>query len=292
MYVKECNLGSNRSYADVMGGFLPALADYYENPTAYRVEPFRIFGNVYYVGDKKVCMHLVDTGDGLILFDSGYSHNYDGLIASIKALGFSPFDVKILIHSHGHFDHFGGGDRLRQEYGVKIYMSEIDTLLLREMPERALMKFAPCKEDGICYPDITIQDGDTISLGNTNIQCVLSPGHTPGTMSFFFKTTDGKKTLDVGYFGGVGFLTLYREYLLEYRLDSHMLDIFKQTITKLSKRRVDIFLGNHPNNNCTLEKRKYMLEHEGENPFISHNGWQIFLQELEARRADFEKRGY
>ncbi len=275
-----------------MGGFLPALADYYANPSAYAIDPFCIFGNVYYVGDKKVCMHLIDTGEGLILFDSGYSHHYDGLIHSIKALGFSPADIKILIHSHGHFDHFGGGDRLRDEYGVKIYMSEVDTALIREMPERALMNLAPGKEDTICYPDVTIRDGDVISLGNTSIECILAPGHTPGTMAFFFNANDGNHTRKVGYFGGVGFLTLYREYLRDYRLDPDMLNIFKQTIVDLSKRQVDIFLGNHPNHNCTLEKRQYMLEHEGENPFLNPNGWQIFLRALEERRADFVKLGY
>ena len=61
--VKECNLGRNRTYAEVMGGFLPALEDYYKNPSDYNIEPFRIFGNLYYVGDKKVCIHLIDTVD-------------------------------------------------------------------------------------------------------------------------------------------------------------------------------------------------------------------------------------
>lgn len=292
MYTKECDLGSNKPYREIIDGFLPNLADYYKNPIPYRVDPFRIFGNLYYVGDKKVCMHLIDTGDGLILFDSGYSHHYDGLINSVKMLGFSPADIKVLIHSHGHFDHFGGGERLRREYGTKIYMSQVDTELLREMPERALMKFAPCKEDTICYPDITIQDGDVITLGNTSIECVLSPGHTPGTMSFFFKATDGEKQLNVGYLGGVGFLTLYKEYLEEFKLDAQMLTIFKKSIKSLASRQVDIFLGNHPNHNCTLEKRQYMLEHIGENPFINPKGWKIFLQALETRRADFEKLGY
>lgn len=288
----ECNLGKNRTYDEVMGGFLPALQDYYKNPTAYNIEPFKIFGNLYYVGDKKVCMHLIDTGDGCILFDSGYSHNYDSLINSIEKLGFSPYDVKILIHSHAHFDHIGGGDRMRERYGTKIYMSEVDTKLTREMPERALMNLAPNKDDVFCYPDVTIKDGEVISLGNTNIKCVLSPGHTPGTMSFFFDAAEGEKTLRVGYFGGVGFLTLYREYLEKYRLPEDMLEILRQTIGMLGKYDVDIFLGNHPNHNCTLEKRAYMIEHPEENPFVNPNGWQIFLDAVEARCLSFKELGY
>ena len=288
----ECNLGSNITYGELMAGFLPNLQDYYKNPTEYNIEPFRIFGNLYYVGDRKVCMHLIDTGAGLILFDSGYSHNCDSLIKNVETLGFSPYDIKILIHSHAHFDHFGGGERLRREYGVKIYMSEVDTEDIKEMPERALMKYSPNAFDEICYPDITVKDGDVISLGNTKIECVISPGHTRGTMSFFFDTTDGERTLEVGYFGGVGFLTLYKEYLAEYKFEPNMLDVLKQTVEKLKKRDVDIFLGNHPNHNCTLEKRAYMLEHPGTNPFINRAGWQIFLDALEARRRDFESRGY
>lgn len=289
---KECELGVNRTYKEVMDGFLPALADFYGSPEKYNIEPFQIFGNLYYVGDKKVCMHLVDTGEGLILFDSGYSHNYDGLISAIKSLGFSPADIKILIHSHAHFDHFGGGDRLRNDYGVKIYMSTVDTDLTRQMPQRALMHLAPGKEDTICYPDITIEDGDEICLGNTRIQCVLSPGHTPGTMSFFFQATNGGKKLNVGYFGGVGFLPLYKEYLAEYQLRPDMLDVLQETVGNLRKYPVDIFLGNHPNHNCTLEKRRYMLENPGENPFVNPAGWQIFLDAVEARCADFQRLGY
>ena len=289
---KECDLGSNKTYGEVMGGFLPALADFYKNPDRYAIEPFCIFGNLYYVGDRKVCMHLVDTGAGLILFDSGYSHNYQGLLRSICTLGFSPADIKILIHSHAHFDHFGGGDRLREAYDTKIYMSAVDTELTRQMPRRALTELAPSKDDTICYPDITIEDGDVITLGNTQIHCVLSPGHTPGTMSFFFKATDGVQFLDVGYFGGVGFLPLYKEYLEEYGLAPNMLEILGNTIQLLKKRHVDIFLGNHPNHNCTLEKRQYMLENPSKNPFINPNGWQIFLDALEARRTDFQQLGY
>lgn len=289
---KECELGTNKTYEEVMGGFLPALADYYAHPEKYNIEPFQIFGNLYYVGDRKVCMHLVDTGEGLILFDSGYSHNYNGLISAIETLGFSPADIKILIHSHAHFDHFGGGDRLREKYGVKIYMSAVDTELTRQMPQRALMYLAPGKEDAVCYPDVTIEDGDEICLGNTRIRCVLSPGHTPGTMSFFFKATDGKKERNVGYFGGVGFLTLYKEYLAQYRLEPNMVEILKDTVCRLKKYPVDIFLGNHPNHNCTLEKRQYMMENPGKNPFINPEGWQIFLDAVEARRTDFQKLGY
>ena len=289
MQYKECDLGSNKTYEEVMGGFLPNLADFYQNPTKYNIEPFRIFGNLYYVGDKKVCMHLVDTGEGLILFDSGYSHNYDSLISSIKQLGFRPEDIKIVIHSHGHFDHFGGGDRLRNSYGAKILMSKIDTELIKEMPERALMHLAPNENDQICWPDETIEDGDVISLGNTNVRCVLAPGHTLGTMAFFFDAVDGEQKLSVGYIGGIGFLSIYKEYCRIYHLPENKNELLGDTIKKLQNEKVDIVIGNHPNHNCTIEKRGYMIENPGTNPFVNSKSWKILLEALEKRRVDFEK---
>ena len=289
MQYKECDLGSNKTYEEVMGGFLPNLEDFYENPYKYNIEPFCIFGNLYYVGDKKVCMHLVDTGEGLILFDSGYSHNYESLIASIQTLGFQPKDIKYVIHSHGHFDHFGGGDRLRDTYGATILMSKVDTDLLKEMPERALMHLAPSETDEICWPDKTLEDGEVISLGNTKICCKLASGHTVGTMAFFFDVTDGVKTYRVGYFGGVGFLSIYKEFCRIYRLPENKCELLKETILKLQKEEVDIVIGNHPNHNCTIEKRNYMLEHPETNPFINKDSWGIFLEALEKRRVDFAK---
>lgn len=292
MGYKECNFGISRTYEEVMGGFLPNHADFYQNPESYNIEPFQIFGNLYYVGDKKVCMHLIDTGEGLILFDTGYSHNYQSLIQSIEKLGFCPKDIKYVIHSHGHFDHFGGGDRLRDTYGAKILMSKVDTDLLKEMPERALVHLSALAEDEICWPDKTIDDGEIISLGNTQIRCVLASGHTMGTMAFFFDATDGTQKYRVGYFGGVGFISIYKEFCRTYRLPENKCELLKKTIVKLQKEDVDIVIGNHPNQNCTIEKREYMIANPGVNPFINKESWKIFLESLEKRRADFESKGY
>lgn len=289
MGYKECDLGNNKTYEEMMGGFLPNLEDFYKNPKKYNVEPFQIFGNLYYVGDKKVCMHLVDTGEGLILFDSGYSHNYESLIDSIKKIGFCPEDIKYVIHSHGHFDHFGGGDRLRENYGAKILMSKVDTDLIKEMPERALVHLAANADDKICWPDETIDDGDIISLGNTRIRCVLAPGHTLGTMAFFFDAIDGEQKLTVGYIGGIGFLSIYKEYCRIYHLPENKNELLKDTIIKLRDEKVDIVIGNHPNHNCTIEKRQYMIENPGMNPFVNSKTWGILLDSLEKRRVDFER---
>ncbi len=289
---QECSLGYNKTYRQVIDNFLPNLADFYKRPSAYRVEPFRIFGNLDYVGDRKVCMHLVDTGDGLLLFDTGYRNTSHMLVQSIYDLGFDPHDIKLIIHSHGHFDHFGSGNEFRALYGAQVAMSRVDTELLREDPRRALMHLSPAPDDEICWPDIEIDDGDVLTLGSTRVRCLLSPGHTMGTMAFFFDAVDGEETKKVAYLGGVGFLSVYKEYCREYGLPENKTELLKTSIEKLRGEKADIFLGNHPNHNCTLEKRQWMIEHPGSDPFINPEGWSIFLDALEARRADFERLGY
>ena len=288
----ECNFGKNRTYAEVYGGFLPALKGYYASPRDYRLEPFRIFGNLYYVGDKKVCMHLIDTGEGLILFDTGYRHAVHLLLENIRSLNFSPEDIKYVIHSHGHFDHFGGGNEIRRLCGARVFMSAVDTRLLRERPDRALMELGPVPGDEICWPDEELSDGDVISLGNTAIRCVLTPGHTMGTMTFFFDVTDGRTVHKAAYMGGVGFLSVYKEFCRAYGLPENKCELMRRSIVKVWDEAADIVLGNHPNHNCTLEKRQWMLDNPGTNPFINPEAWRIFLTALEARRASFEALGY
>lgn len=92
------------------------------NPLDRYVHPFRIWGNVWYVGDSWVCVHLIDTGDGLLLIDSGNCGCTDMLVQAIWEAGFNPKDVKWIIHSHGHLDHIGGANFFKKMFGTKLYL--------------------------------------------------------------------------------------------------------------------------------------------------------------------------
>jgi len=280
------------SFEDSIGSYAVNLADYFSHPGKYQLAPFRIFGNLYYIGDQKACPYLIDTGEGLILIDTGYAHQLPYLLENIQTLGFRAEDVRIIIHSHGHYDHFGCTQAIQAASGARVYMSRVDTDLLRQMPERALVHHSCLPDTHIPWPDVELEDGDHVRLGNTDITCVLSPGHTFGTMSFFFDVTDGKQTLRAGYLGGAGFLTMYKAYCSWYHLPQTKCEAMKGTIQKLWNEEVDITLGNHPAQNNTLGKRKFMEENPGTNPFINPQCWQIFLSCLEKQRAEFEKLGY
>lgn len=285
------NSGAIITYAETIENITKGLAGFYEDPWHHYMEPFRMFGNLWYVGDKQVCSHLIDTGDGLILFDTGYGCTAAPmLIDAIEKAGFAVKDIRYIIHSHGHFDHFGCGDLLRELSGATVCMSAVDTQLLRENPDRALCHLSPGME--ICWPDRELQDGDHIVLGNTDITCLLTPGHTCGSMSFFFDVTDGEKILRAGYLGGAGFLSIYKEHNQRYGLPLDKNQQFIRSLRKLQEYTVDIHLGNHPNHNRTLQKRQLMLENPGTNPFVDRQSWPRFLARMEELSLEFEELGY
>ena len=279
-------------YASVHAGFVPKHREYYENPARYYVDPFRIAGNLYYIGDRQVCSHLIDTGEGLIMFDSGFPHSAHLLVQAIWQLGFDPKDIRYLIHSHGHFDHFGAWLEFRTLYGCQIVMSRVDHERISANPALALMEYSPTPYARIIEPDILLDDGSRIELGNTSIECKLAPGHTEGTMAFFFDIKDEGRSYRVGYFGGIGFLSLYRDYLKKYGIERDMQQAMSQTVRNLRREHVDITIGNHPDHNDTLGKRAQMIENPDENPFIDSETWPRMLDGIDRRLAECQEQGW
>ena len=275
------------SYDDLTKKLEEDRKRFYTTPSIVYCEPFRIINNLYYVGDKRVCAHLIDTGQGLILFDAGYQHTIHLLIQSIWSLGFNPADIKYLILSHGHYDHFGACNEFRALYGCKTFMSKADCQMLREHPEAGLLDMNPNPYAKLPVIDHEFEDGETIELGNTSIECILSPGHSPGTTSFFFDIKEEAKVYKVGYFGGVGFLTLYIDFLKKYGLPLELREQFADTLENLKGKEVDIVLGNHPAQNATLEKRQLMIENPDINPFIDPQEWDAYLKKLSQQYCAF-----
>jgi metallo-beta-lactamase class B len=130
-------------------------------------------------------------------------------------------------------------------------------------------------------PDAEMEDGQIISLGNTEIRAILTPGHSPGVISFIIKVTDGEQTYTAGMQGGAGLNTLNMNYMRFFNLDAcEIRKSFLEGLKKLENEKVDIPLGNHPSHNKTLEKRKKILENPaGPNPFIDSTEWRLYLSE-------------
>lgn len=140
-------------------------------------------------------------------------------------------------------------------------------------------------------PDALIEDGDVIRLGSTAVRCVETPGHTYGTMSFFFDVEEGGTVYRAGTFGGAGFITLYREHFVRYAMED-LQQTFLESIRRLRQEHVDIVLGNHPAPNHILEKQADReADPEGPNPFIDAQDWTRYLDWVEEEFLRFQADG-
>ena len=240
------------------------------------IEPFRIFGNLYFVGTVPASSHLIDTSDGLILLDSGYQESLYLVLESIRKLGFDPKDIRYVLHTHGHIDHCGAGRALKELCGCKLFMGERD----KEYANGTL-DLSYAAELGMTYipfePDMLIKDGDVITLGNTSVRAVATPGHTPGAMSYFFDVTDGRRTYRAGLHGGMGINTLSREFLDRYNLPYSYRDEFVNLMNRLQAENVDIFLGNHAEHNDTVGKAE-RLRNGDTDAFIDPTEWKPYAK--------------
>lgn len=252
------------------------------------VKPFQIYGNVYYVGDNWVCVHLIDTGEGLLLIDSGNSNATSMLIQAIWEMGYRPNDVKWMILSHGHVDHMGGAEFFRNMFGTKIYLSTPDAKMFAERPEFSFIQSSTDITNDVFTPDVCIEDGDVLTFGNVTIQCYLVPGHTEGCIALFFDSCEGTETKRCGYYGGFGFNTLKRESLEEWGdLEYRRWKTYEESIDKVIGEPVDIFLGNHTENNRTMEKAALMKEHPETNPFVDPSEWGTYLNQMKEKLHKF-----
>ena len=135
-------------------------------------------------------------GDGLILIDTGYQETAEVVIESVTELGFDVRDIRYILHSHGHGDHTDGTPRMVEVSGAETFLAQADVKYLNGW-----------------VPDHYYNDGQIISLGNTQILCLATPGHTEGTYSFFFHVEVDGKTYRAGMFGGAGTNQLKKDFL-------------------------------------------------------------------------------
>ena len=167
-------------------------------PTDPAIAPTRLFDNVSVVGSVGTAVYILQTTQGLILIDAGYPEQIDSvLIPGLKALRLDPAQVRYVIVTHGHSDHFGAARYLQDTYGAKVFLSKADWDLLDAPPAQG--KGAPAPQP---KRDQVVADLQPITLGDTSILPILVPGHTPGALALIFPVFDQGKKYMAGLFGG------------------------------------------------------------------------------------------
>jgi metallo-beta-lactamase class B len=200
-------------------------------------EPMKVFDNLYYVGERAYSAWAVNTSAGIIIIDAIYDYSVEEQVAGgLKKLGLDPAQIKYVVISHAHRDHVGGAWYLQERFGARVMMTAADWDFL----ERTTQKWPKAKRD------IVVTDGQQLTLGDTTLTFIHTPGHTPGTMSTLVPVKDNGTPHVAALWGGTGFnFTITPERPAAYWFDSYIKSAqrFREAAAKAG---ADVFLSNHP----------------------------------------------
>ena len=201
-------------------------------------DPFpatKFFDNLAFIGNRNVCCFLVITSEGLVLIDCMNPGDELYIEQCIRDLGYDPADLKAILITHGHGDHYGNAAYFREKYGTKIYMSSVDeamAIVPKTMPDGRI-SVLEWRMDGY------IESGEKFVLGDEAIEFYATPGHTPGCLSFIIPVTDEGRPHKVMLWGGTG-----------VPADPELQAKYRQSVIEFTaicaKEGVDCEVSNHP----------------------------------------------
>jgi metallo-beta-lactamase class B len=244
-------------------------------------QPFRLVGNVYYVGTYDLACYLITTSEGNILINSGLAASASIIKNNIEELGFKVADTKILLTTQAHYDHVGAFAELQKLTGAKMLANSKDAEVLAdggrsdyELAKKYGRTFEPVHVDG------KLKDGDLIKLGTTQLIMLHHPGHTKGSSSFLMDVNDGTKTYKV-LIANMPTIVTDREFsdIPEY---AEIAKDFAYSFTALRKQSFDLWLSSHAGQFSMHSKHK---PGDAYNPeaFADRKGYDKSLSELEAQ---------
>lgn len=243
------------------------------------VKPFRVVGNIYYVGAEGVASYLITTPQGHILMDSGFAETVPRIQDSLKQLGFKMEDVRILINSHAHFDHAGGFAQLKKLTGAKLMISEADAKLIEDGGRSDFQwRDTPSFHFEPAVVDRRLHDQEKIELGGVTMTARLTPGHTKGCTTWTMKVREASRDLDVVF---VGSTTIPGYTLLNNAAYPNIVEDYASTFALLKTLPCDVFLAPHGSFFGLQEKRLLLEKGAKVNPFIDPRSYRQFIDATE-----------
>lgn len=242
-------------------------------------EPFKIAGNLYYVGSKGLANYLITTPKGNILINSDLEENVPLIRESVEKLGFKFTDIRILIISHAHWDHDAGSDTVKKLTGAKYLVMDADVSVVEsggrtdfQYGNDPITLYKPTKVDRVLH------DGDEIKLGGTVLVAHLTPGHTKGCTTWTMKIREAGKTYNAVIIGSPNVNPGYR--LLNNASYPTIAADYEKMFRVLKALPCDIFLGAH-GNYFGLETKYARLKQEGFSVFIDPEGYKKYVADKE-----------
>jgi metallo-beta-lactamase class B len=205
---------------------------------------------VFAMGNSGTTVYVVRTSRGLLMIDALGAGDAAATTAQLESqllpgfqkVGLDPAQVKIVLVTHGHADHFGGSSYFQERYGSKVYVSTADWNVMENPPARGRGgRGAAGPPTPLPKHDAELHDGDVVTLGDLRVTTLAVPGHTPGSMAFVFPVTDSGKRHTAALFGGA--------WLTPQILSDEALTTFQSSVERFKdvtrKARVDVLLQNH-----------------------------------------------
>jgi len=243
-------------------------------------EPFRVFGNTYYVGVAGLSSVLITSKDGHVLIDGALPQSAPLIDAHIRALGFRTEDVKLILNSHAHFDHAGGIRALQRASGATVAASARGAEALergRPVPDDpqaglgAVMAFPPVKGVSV------VKDGQTLRVGPLAVTAHLTPGHTPGSTTWTWRSCEGDRCLDVVYADSI---TPASAPGFRYTGDaSHpsIVESFRRSIAVIAGLPCDVLLSTHAGF-VGIEEKVARRQKGDEDAFVDANACRAYAE--------------
>lgn len=247
-------------------------------------EPFKIAGNLYYVGTRGLANYLIATPKGHILINSDLEENVPQIKASVEKLGFKFTDIKILLISHGHWDHNAASDTVKKLTGAKYFVMEQDVPNVEsggktdfEYGNEPIALYKPTKVDRVLH------DGNKVKLGGTTLVAHLTPGHTKGCTTWTLKVKEDGKIYNAVIIGSPNVNPGYK--LVNNAAYPNIAEDYEKMFRVLKALPVDIFLGSH-GNYFGMEAKYERFKKEGFSVFIDREGYYkyVIAKELEFRK--------
>jgi metallo-beta-lactamase class B len=250
--------------------------------------PFKVAGNLYYVGSHGVASYLITTPQGHILINSDYERSVPLLQDSVAKLGFKFTDIKILLISHAHFDHDAGSAAVIKMTGAKYMVMDGDVRVV-ESGGKADFAYGRTPED--LYPpakvDRVLHDGDTVTLGGSTLVAHLTPGHTKGCTTWTMSVEDGGKRYNVVIVGSPNVNPGYK--LVGNAAYPQIADDYARGFRVLKSLQCDIFLGAH-GSYFDLDGKYPRMKTSGAAAFVDPDGYKRYNEHRErAYRTELEK---
>jgi metallo-beta-lactamase class B len=250
--------------------------------------PFRIAGNLYYVGSKGLASYLITTPKGHVLINSDLEASVPLLQDSIAKLGFKITDVKVLLISHAHWDHDAGSAAIKKLTGASYMVMAADVPVVEsggktdfQYNSKPEWLYPPTKVDRVLH------DGDEVKLGGTTLVAHLTPGHTRGCTTWTMKVSDGGKPLDAVIIGSPNVNPGYK--LVGNQLYPKIADDYRRMFKVLGELHCDLFLGAHGSYFGMTDKYPRLKPGEP-NPFIDPDGYKKFVAQKDQEfRQELDK---